>query len=482
MRFDHHFAPGRTLFVRYSYGGSNSFTPSVFGPPLGGDAVGGVGLAGTFPSRGQSTAVSFIYLIRPNLINDFRFGLLRNFGELTQENVGKNLSEQFGIPGVNRDRDTSGLAWLSISGLFNLGDSILTPLRVAGVNPSFSDRIRWTFGRQTISTGFDYAKENANVYFLLFPRGFYIFEPLMTGSVADLVTVGNPHGSALASFVAGYPTAVIRDTLPPANRLRMTGGSLLTGHSAPIGKAELAYSYLDPNGAYLLNQKERLTPKAPALYGIRPLIEPALKVYGEDTNDQTWFRHSPLAHLATITCPVSTFWTTADVLVPMNQIGDRWVQPFDAREFPPGVTMDPARLTTSKEGRLRLMDVLPEQAYEVFVVPMPDGAVKRSVSQAADQRKVIELPVSAKKQWSITILDEGPPEPQVDHLKYNLRWTRDGFLRQTVTGRIAPQQLTAAKLERLMDRYAGREWLPTPLKQLDQPESEKADVMRGLRT
>jgi hypothetical protein len=33
-----------------------------------------------------------------------------------------------------------------------------------------------------------------------------------------------------------------------------------------------------------------------------------------------------------------------------------------------------------------------------------------------------------------------------------------------------------------MDRYAGREWLPTPLKQLDRPESEKADVMRGLRT
>ncbi|MGH9839241.1 MAG: hypothetical protein ACREEM_10700 [Blastocatellia bacterium] len=401
---------------------------------------------------------------------------------------------------------------------------------------------------------------------------------------------------------AWLDAAIGRPDKPPANRLRVTGGSLLTGQSAPIGKAELAYSYPDTNGAqtqakaklylpaavqkggklpllynagyelddftaagwvergyavatpsgldrlplaravnpdiallhivralpfvddarvvvagtsaggwaafllaaetfplagvapdvapmnwgyngaYLLNQKERLTPKVGALYGIRPLIEPVLKVYGEDMNDQTWFRHSPLAHLATITCPVSTFWTTADVLVPMNQIGDRWVQPFDAKEFPPGVTMDPDKLTTSKEARLRLTDALSEQTYEVFVVPMPAGAVKRSVSQAADQRKVIELPVSAKKQWSITILDEGPPEPQVDHLKYNLRWTRDEFLRQTVTGRIPPNQLTATKLERLMDRYAGREWLPTPLKQLDQPESEKADVMRGLRT
>ncbi len=389
---------------------------------------------------------------------------------------------------------------------------------------------------------------------------------------------------------------------PPANRLRMVAGSLLTGQSVPIGKAEVTYSYLNPDGketpakaklylpatvqkggklplilsagyelddfsavgwvergyvvaapaaleglplartsspdiallhivraqpfvddarvvitgtsaggwmafllaaetfplsgvapdvapmnwgynaAYLLKQKGRLTPKVPALFNIRPLIEPCLKVYGEDTDDQTWFRHSPLAHLSMITCPVSTFWTTADVLVPMNQIGERWVQPFDAKQFPDGLTMDPAKLAKSKEGRLRLVDVLPDTAYEVFVVPMPDGAVKRSVSQAADKRKMIELPVSVKKQWSITILDEGPPEPQVDHLKYNLRWTRDEFLKRIVTGRIAPEQLTATKLERLMDRYAGKEWLPTPLKHLDQPDSEKADVLRGLRT
>ncbi|MCI0621310.1 MAG: TonB-dependent receptor, partial [Acidobacteria bacterium] len=214
VRVDHNFSSKSNLFVRYFYGSSDSFTPSVFGPPLGGPAVGGsIGLAGTFPGRNQNVALSFNYIHRPNLISEFRFGLIRSFGELTQENVGKNLSEQFGIPGVNRDRDTSGLSSIDISGLFSLGDSILTPLRTAITSPSYSYKLRWTFGRQTISTGFDFAKENANVYFLLFPRGFYIFEPLMTGSLADLVS-GNPHGSALASFMTGFPTAVVRDTLP----------------------------------------------------------------------------------------------------------------------------------------------------------------------------------------------------------------------------------------------------------------------------
>ena len=51
-----------------------------------------------------------------------------------------------------------------------------------------------------------------------------------------------------------------------------------------------------------------------------------------------------------------------------------------------------------------------------------------------------------------------------------------------VATELAPEQLTLPKLERLLDRYAGREWLPTKLKHLDDPTLEQADVIRGLRT
>ena len=90
--------------------------------------------------------------------------------------------------------------------------------------------------------------------------------------------------------------------------------------------------------------------------------------------------------------------------------------------------------------------------------------------------------MSADKLWSIGIIDEGPPVPGIDHRKYNLMPTRNAFLERVVTGKIAPDQLTATKLERLMDRYAGKEWLPSRLKHLDFPERERADVLRGLRT
>ena len=113
---------------------------------------------------------------------------------------------------------------------------------------------------------------------------------------------------------------------------------------------------------------------------------------------------------------------------------------------------------------------------------MPEGTALHSVPGGTGHAATCELPVSAHKLWSIGIIDEGPPVPGIDHRKFNLMLTRNAFLERVVTGKIAPEQLTSTKLERLMDRYAGKEWLPSRLKHLDFPESERADVVRGLRT
>jgi hypothetical protein len=118
----------------------------------------------------------------------------------------------------------------------------------------------------------------------------------------------------------------------------------------------------------------------PALFGVGTLLKPCLTVYGDKFDAPTWFADSPVAQVPTITCPVSVYFSTADVLVPIN---------------------------------------------------MP---------------------------------------------------TRNAFLDRVTMGKVDPAQLTATKLERLMDRYARKEWLPSRLKHLDFPEAERADVVRGLRT
>jgi hypothetical protein len=230
------------------------------------------------------------------------------------------------------------------------------------------------------------------------------------------------------------------------------------------------------NAAYYTRQagaiREHLTkdgkPRAPFLAVILPLMEQCAKVYGDDPDDRTWYHHSPVSQCPTITCPVSVVFSTADVLVPVDQLGRKWVKAFDPQEFPKGFATDPDKLMTSREGRRRLLDVLDEKDYEVFEVALTGP-------------QVVELPVG-KKQWSIVVLDEGAPEASVGHYKYpTLQVTRKRFLDGVLTGKVPASQLTPVKLERLMDRYAGQEWLPTRLKHLDLPESERADVLRGLR-
>ena len=242
------------------------------------------------------------------------------------------------------------------------------------------------------------------------------------------------------------------------------------------------------NAAYIFDQLDKAVPpgksppKLPFIAAVAKIVQDSRPVYGGDFGDATWYAHSPIAHVPTITCPVSVAWSTADVLVPMNQVDARWVQPFDTSQFPEGFTMEPAKLLRSREGRTTFVEVLSDRDYEVFTLTIPRDTPRLGIPPGSGKPTTRELPTSADKPWSIVILDEGPPEPMVGHFKYNLRLSRDAFFDRVNTGKIPARQLTAIKLERLMDRYAGKEWLPSPLQHLDIPESERSDVLRGLRT
>ena len=243
------------------------------------------------------------------------------------------------------------------------------------------------------------------------------------------------------------------------------------------------------NGAYAFSQLDKTgpptpgaAPRVPSTFAVGTMLKPSLDVYGADYDDPAWFAASPVAHVSTITAPVSVYWSTADVLVPMNQVGARWVQPFDPARFPAGFAMDPAALLKGRDGRLTLMDVLPEADYETFPIKVPDGTARQNAPTGPGTPRIFELPVSASRRWSISILDEGPPEPTCDHQKFAMAPAREAFLARVMTGQVPTDQLNPAKLRRLMSRYAGKEWLSSRLKTLDLPDAEHADVLRGLRT
>ena len=166
--------------------------------------------AGATGARNQNTSVGQTYQISPTMINEVRAGLNRQTTALTQEDYGQNLSQQFGIPGVNLSPQTSGLSSIVVNGLFNIGGSLLTPLRIATTDGNFTDKITWVKGRHVMRFGFDYQHELGSAGYLVYGRGNYTFLNLSTSSA-----IGTAGGNAFASFLVGAPYQILRDEFPP---------------------------------------------------------------------------------------------------------------------------------------------------------------------------------------------------------------------------------------------------------------------------
>ncbi len=137
-------------------------------------------------------------------------GLNRQTTALTQEDYGQNLSQQFGIPGINVSPQTSGLSNLDVAGLFDIGDSLLTPLQITTTDWNVSDKVTWVKGRHVIHVGIDYQHEMGSTGYLVYGRGLYTFLNLSTSSL-----IGTPGGNAFASFLVGAPYQILRDEFPP---------------------------------------------------------------------------------------------------------------------------------------------------------------------------------------------------------------------------------------------------------------------------
>jgi outer membrane receptor protein involved in Fe transport len=206
VRMDHQFSPNNTLFVRESFQNTNAFVPSVFGLPLGGSILG----SGATSARNQNAGGGYTFQISPTMMNELSAGLNRQTTALKQEDYGKNLSEQSGIPGVNLSPQTSGLSSIVVNGLFNLGGSLLTPLQLASTHENIADKITWIKGRHTLRLGFNYQHELGSTGYLVYGRGLYTFLNLSTSSL-----VAKPGGNAYASFLVGAPFQILRDEFPP---------------------------------------------------------------------------------------------------------------------------------------------------------------------------------------------------------------------------------------------------------------------------
>ena len=304
------------------------------------------------------------------------------------------------------------------------------------------------------------------------PNTDYVLAHLVRGlpfvDTTRIVYSGGSAGGYAALLVAAeaFPAAAAIPGVPPVN---------------------LAYQ-----AAYTMHNAPRIAADPPAeqpLMGVLmamfvEFIERGWKrSFGDDVSTSAWWDHSPVAHVDRITCPVAAFFSTADFLVPIEQVGAALATTTLAN-LPDGVVMAAAELTAARHAGVRLLDVLGDAA-EVQVVPVPDGVAEARISDIdlTMTRPQTPLPVSAAsdKQWQVTVVDEGPTVFGIGHTRHLIEADFEPYVGQALAQEVRPEQLTSAKLQQLLGRWSGEEWLAPGFSHLDEPAAEQADVERGLR-
>jgi hypothetical protein len=185
-----------------------------------------------------------------------------------------------------------------------------------------------------------------------------------------------------------------------------------------------------------------------------------------------------------VTAPVAAFFSQADVLVPIAQVDEALAAPIVSSRAGE-MEFRPEALTDARSAQIRLLDVLGDRA-DVHLVKVPEDALPML---QADLTLLTEMPPfvlpdlePVAGRWSVVIADEGEPVFVVSHFKHQYEPDFEPFIERALRTEISVDQLTATKLDQLLARWAGEEWLAEGFWHLDRPEAERADVERGLRT
>lgn len=351
---------------------------------------------------------------------------------------------------------------------------------------------------------------------LLYAAGYELDPGGATGGLAKGMAVVTPHAEPLNPIVRGpnLDVALLHAAraLPCIDngRVVIQGGSaggymtlMLTAETFPLVCAmpDVPPVHWGYNAAYFVRNRDLARAKAegqeltamPVLTAVLTLAEQGLEVVGPDPSAEGWLLESPLWQLVTITAPVQVTFSTADMLVPIDQVSPTLVKARAEGLFPPEFTSAMDDCLPRPETRRTLLETLPADSYEVFTIPAPADAVKVTPTpQEGVKWQTLELPFSETRQWSIEIIDEGGQEPDVGHFRFALGVNREPFLRWAMGRGLTPEQLTLPKLTRLMMRLTGEEYLPAQVQpkgaeqpftatRLDFPAAERADVLSGLR-
>jgi hypothetical protein len=202
IRIDYSASEKLNLFGRYSFTDFRKNAIGAFGAIAGGPGLSPDSFAGQSLARNQSIAAGTNYVLKPNLLIDFRFGFFRYHVNVLPSDLGTTPAKDAGIPGVNLgDTLTSGMPFVFVDGQqgdqFFFGHSCGCPLLQTEQQFQWVSNWTKTVGNHTFKWGADirYA-QNLRVASTDSRTGSFLF----FNSGTQGPTGG---GSGLATFLLG---------------------------------------------------------------------------------------------------------------------------------------------------------------------------------------------------------------------------------------------------------------------------------------
>src|SRR5262249_46663489 len=132
-----------------------------------------------------SAGINYNRIFSPTLISEFRVGVAHYRNDALNSDYGTTASKDIGIPGVNIDDWTSGLASININGVFSnpfVGYSASVPWKRAEANINAVSSWTKTLGNHTIKWGADYRRLRDDLLQTqtVNPRGLFSFGTAQT--------------------------------------------------------------------------------------------------------------------------------------------------------------------------------------------------------------------------------------------------------------------------------------------------------------
>ena len=269
-RVDHATGAGGVLSARYSFSDRRFFEPFA-------SSIGVPGFGTDVPRSGQNLGIGWTRPFGTSFVNEARFAYSRVGIGVFQEQQGRSLNHEVGLPELSPNSRDWGLSQITVTGFSPLGDEFTTPQESKTDMFQVLDTLAWARGSHLVKTGFDVRYVRQSAYRDVMSRGFLNFMP-------NYIT-----GNALADLLLGFPVVTGGAILDNPQNLRSSAWSAFVQDSWKINNsltvnAGLRYEYIGPS----VDADDRATLYDPSTGQLVPVGTGTMPRGGYDPDRNNW--------------------------------------------------------------------------------------------------------------------------------------------------------------------------------------------------